>query len=77
MDLPKIRYFLQEQQTFRRAVHNRENYQKNVKCPLEGILWGVWRYSGVFEVRHPGTRGDNRRTGVKMDSIEQARRIPS
>ena len=69
MDLPKIRYFLQTQQTFRRGIHNRENDQKYLKCILEVF----WRCSGVFEVRQSATQGlhgDNRRTGVKMDSIE-------
>ena len=53
---------------------------------MGGILWGVWEaFSGVFgryflgclRCATQGLGGDNRRTGVKMDLIELARRIPS
>ena len=80
MDLPKIRYFLQEQQTFRRGVHNRENYQKYVKCAWRYSLgvFGLWRnslgvFGGILGCLRCATQdllGDNRRTGVKMDLIE-------
>ena len=70
----------QAQQTFSRGGHNGVNYQKYVEWAEGGyskVFWGICRYSKVFwgilarlKPCHPGSEGDNRRTGVKMDLIE-------
>ena len=72
-------FLAQAQQTFSRGGHNGVNYQKYVEWAEGGyskVFWGICRYSKVFwgilarlKPCHPGSEGDNRRTGVKMDLI--------
>ena len=60
----------QAQQTFSRGGHNGVNYQKYVEWAEGGCSKVFWGILARLKPCHPGSEGDNRRTGVKMDLIE-------